>query len=188
MDSMTKILVTLALAVLVGAGVSGWAQEAKQTPPILSKESQAAAKAEKAQKPLPSQEELEAKFKSMLTKATLSGRWASTSGGVLGPEKEDKYTIESVGKVSGDSWVVNAKIKYNDREFIAPLPIKVRFAGDTPVIIVDDLAMPGGTRSYSARVMIYEHTYAGTWSGGEHSGMLYGTISNEKSGKATEQK
>ena len=186
MDSMTNILVTLALAVLVGAGVSAQAQETKQTSPTPSKESQAVAKP--AQKPLPSQEELEAKFKSMLTKATLSGRWASTTGGVLGPEKEDKYNIESVGKVSGDSWVVNAKIKYNDREFIAPLPIKVRWAGDTPVIIVDDLAMPGGTRSYSARVMIYENTYAGTWSGGEHSGMLYGTISNDKSGKATEQK
>ena len=181
---MTKILIALAMTVLVSAR----AQETKQTPPTPSKESQAVAKGEKAQKPLPSQEELEAKFKSMLTKATLSGRWASTTGGVLGPEKEDKYNIESVGKVSGDSWVVNAKIKYNDREFIAPLPIKVRFAGDTPVIIVDDLAMPGGTRSYSARVMIYEHTYAGTWSGGEHSGMLYGTISNEKKEKTTEQK
>lgn len=177
---MTKTLLALVLAGLVGTGMSARAQEPKQTAPSKP--------AIKSAKPLPSQEELEAKFKSMMTKATLSGRWASTTGGVLGPEKEDKYNIVSVGKVSGDSWVVNAKIKYNDREFIAPLPIKVLWAGDTPVIIVDDLAMPGGTRSYSARVMIYEHTYAGTWSGGEHGGMLYGTISNEKDEKAAEQK
>jgi hypothetical protein len=180
---MTKILLALASAALVASGMSARAQETK--PPTPSKESKPASKPEK---PLPSQEELEAKFKSMLTKATLSGRWASTKGGVLGSEKEDKYNIVSVGKISGDSWVVNAKIKYNDREFIAPLPIKVRFAGDTPVIIVDDLSMPGGTRSYSARVMIYEHTYSGTWSGGEHGGMLYGTISNEKDEKPAEQK
>jgi hypothetical protein len=177
---MTKTLLALALAGLAGSGMSAWAQETKQTAPTQP--------ASKPAKPLPSQEELEAKFKSMMTKATLSGRWASTTGGVLGPEKEDKYNIVSVGKVSGDSWVVNAKIKYNDREFIAPLPIRVRWAGDTAVIIVDDLAMPGGTRSYSARVMIYEHTYSGTWSGGEHSGMLYGTISKEKDEKAAEQK
>lgn len=181
---MTKMLVALTLAVLICSGANVRAQEPKGAPATPSKDQPA----KKPEKPLPSQEELEAKFKSMLTKATLSGRWASTTGGVLGSEKEDKYNIESVGKVSGDSWVVNAKIKYNDREFIAPLPIKVRFAGDTPVIIVDDLTMPGGNRSYSARVMIYEHTYAGTWSGGEHGGMLYGTISNEKNGKATEQK
>jgi hypothetical protein len=127
--------------------------------------------------------ELEAKFSAMLTNATLSGRWAALKEGALGEENEDKYHIVRVAKISGDSWVVHAKLKYNDREFIAPLPVKVRWAGDTPVMIVDNLAMPGGTRSYSARVMFYEHTYSGTWSGGDHGGMLYGTITNEKSEK-----
>jgi hypothetical protein len=134
-------------------------------------------------KPTLSQEELEAKFKAMLTNATLSGRWASIKDGALGPEKEDKYQIASVGKISGDSWVVNAKLKYNDREFIAPLPVKIKWAGDTAMIIVDNLSMPGGTRSYSARVMFYENTYSGTWSGGDHGGMLYGVISSDKNDK-----
>ncbi len=119
----------------------------------------------------------------MLTNATLSGRWASIKDGALGDEKEDKYQIVGVGKISGDSWVVNAKVKYNDREFVAPLPVKVKWAGDTPVLIVDNLTMPGGTRSYSARVMFFERTYSGTWSGGDHAGMLYGVITNEKSAR-----
>jgi hypothetical protein len=135
-------------------------------------------------KPLPPQDELESKFKTMLTKATLSGRWAPIKEGTLGDEKTDKYEIVSVGKVSGDSWVVNAKMKYGGREFVAPFPVKVRWAGDAAVLSVDNLQMPGGQNSYSARVMFYENTYAGTWSGGGHGGMLSGLITQAKDEKA----
>ena len=137
-----------------------------------------------ATKPTPSQDELEAKFKAMLTKATLSGRWAPIKDGALGAEKEDKYTIVSVGKVNGDSWVVNAKMKYGGNEFVAPIPVKVKWAGDTPVLIVDNLQIPGEHNAYSARVLFYEHTYAGTWSGGDHGGLLSGLITNEKEEKS----
>jgi hypothetical protein len=135
-------------------------------------------------KAIPSQEELEAKFKTMLTKATLAGRWAPIKNGTLGEEKEDKYEIVSVGKVNGDSWVVNAKMKYGGREFVAPFPVKVRWAGDAAVLSVENLQMPGGQNSYSARVMFFENTYAGTWSGGGHGGMLSGLITQEKDEKA----
>ena len=131
-----------------------------------------------------SQEELEARFKAMLTKATLSGRWAPIKDGSLGEEKQDKYNIVSVNKVSGDSWIVHAKMKYNDREFVAPIPVKVKWAGDTAVLIVDNMTIPGGQRSYSARVLFYDHTYAGTWSGGDHGGLLNGLITNEKDAPA----
>jgi hypothetical protein len=135
-------------------------------------------------KPIPSSEELEAKFKAMLTKATLTGRWTPIKDGALGAEKQDKYTIVSAGKVNGDSWVVNAKMKYGEREFVAPIPVKVKWAGDTAVLIVDNMQMPGGQTSYSARVLFYEHTYAGTWSGGDHGGLLSGIITNEKEEKS----
>lgn len=140
------------------------------------------------EKPKLSAEELEAKFKAMLTKAALTGRWASTKGGVLGPEKEDTYHIASVSKVSGDSWIVNAKMKYGEREFVLPLPVTVKWAGDTAVLIVDNLSMPGGRRSYSARVLFHENTYAGTWSGGDSGGLLSGIIANEKEEKPAEAK
>ena len=170
---MSKIPLVIIAALSFAIGLHGQDQKAVAPAPA---------------KPALPPEELEAKFKAMLTNATLSGRWASIKDGTLGEEKEDKYHIVSVGKVSGDSWVVNAKIKYNDREFVAPLPVKVKWAGDTPVLIVDNLTMPGGNRSYSARVMFYEHTYSGTWSAGDHGGMLYGVISNEKAGKSKEAK
>jgi hypothetical protein len=168
---MTRLLfVVLAFAWFL-TGKEVLADDAKDTISAAPKE---------ASKPIPTSEDLEAKFKAMLTKATLSGRWAPLKDGALGSEKEDKYNIVSVGKISGDSWVVNARMQYKEREFVAPIPVKVRWAGDTPVLILDDFKLPGSQNPYSARVMFYEHTYAGTWFAGDHGGLLSGVISNEK--------
>ena len=124
-------------------------------------------------------EQLEASFKAMLTKATMSGRWCSTKEGKLGPEKEDKYTIVSASKVNGAKWIINARIQFNKKEMVVPIPVEVKWAGDTAVLSVDKLQYPGGG-TYSARVLFYEHTYAGTWSGGDHGGLISGIITNEK--------
>ena len=41
-----------------------------------------------------------------------------------------------------------------------PLPVSIKWAGDTPVITLTDLSIPGmGT--YSARVVLYRDQYAG---------------------------
>ena len=132
-------------------------------------------------KPIPklSQEELEAIFKTTLTKATLKGRWCSIKGSQLGPEQEDKYTINSVLKIGGDHWLINARIQYGKKDIVAPIPVQVKWAGDTPVITLDKVGV-AGSGEYSARVMIYDKTYAGTWSGGDHGGLLNGVITNEK--------
>jgi hypothetical protein len=111
----------------------------------------------------------------------MSGRWIPVKDGVLGAEKEDKYAIVSVEKVSGNDWVINARMRNN----VLPVPVKVMWAGDTAVIIVDNLQIPGagnyGGTAYSARVLIYENTYAGTWSGGDHGGLLSGLITKSPS-------
>ena len=167
----TKSLFTFALTALLGAG--GSLAPAQETKP-------AAATATAQAKPKLTQEELEAKFKATLTKATMSGRWCGIKDGKLTPEKEDKYTIVSVAKLGGEAWVISARIQYGQKDFTVPLPVQVKWAGDTPVITVDNLAMPGGGNSYSARVLIYDKTYAGTWSGGDHVGLLNGVITNEK--------
>ncbi len=124
-------------------------------------------------------EQLEARFKATLTKATMAGRWCAIKDGALSPEKEDKYTIIGITKMSGDMWVINARIQYNKKDMVAPIPVQVKWAGDTPVIIVEKLPMPGGG-TYSARVLVFENTYAGTWNGGDHGGLLNGIITNEK--------
>ena len=143
--------------------------------------------ASEAPKLKPDQDQLEATFKAALTKATLSGRWCSVLADgkkpegklKLSPDKDEKYTIVGVSKLKGDSWLIRARIQYGKVDVVAPIPIQVKWAGDTPVIVVDKMTMPGGG-TYSARVMIYENTYAGTWSGGDHGGLLNGVINHEK--------
>ena len=131
-------------------------------------------------RPKLTQEELEAKFKATMTKATMSGRWCGIKDGKLTPEKEDKYTIVSVNKLGGEAWIIQSRIQYGDKDFTVPIPVLVKWAGDTPVITVDGMAMPGGKMAYSARVIVYDKTYAGTWSGGDHVGLMNGVITNEK--------
>ena len=174
---LASVLATIVLALSVGAQ----AQEAKKTDPAAGaaakpSEASTAAGGEKAK---PTAEELEARFKATLTKATFSGRWCGIKDGKLTPEKEDKYTITSVTKLGGDAWIIHARIQYGQIDVVAPIPVRVKWAGDTPVITLDNIGIPGGN-SYSARVLVYNKTYAGTWSGGDHAGLLNGIITNEK--------
>ena len=167
----TKSFSVALTAVLLAAISSAPAQESKRAdskPPAT------------VPAPKLSQDELEAKFKATMTKATMSGRWCGIKDGKLTPEKEDKYTIVSVSKLGGEAWIISARIQYGDKDFTVPLPVQVKWAGDTPVITVDGMAMPGGKTAYSARVLVYDNTYAGTWSGGDHGGLMNGIITNEK--------
>jgi hypothetical protein len=173
LPAASSILIALVLGLPPGAGSRVSGQDAPK--PTTSETPAASASA----KPKLTQEELEAKFKTTLTKATLAGRWCGIKDGKLTSEKEDKYTIVSVNKLGGEAWIINARIQYGTKDFVAPIPILVKWAGDTPVLTLDNVGLPGGN-SYSARVLIYEKTYAGTWSGGDHAGLLNGVITNSQ--------
>jgi len=179
----------LSLSILICAAVftTDRACAQNQKPRDAAEKPKEGSAANTQEKAAPSSEEVEAKFKATFIRATMSGRWCSIRDGVLGPEKEDKYTIIGVTKVGGDKWIINARIQYNKRDIVAPIPVQVKWAGDTPVLIVDKIPVPGGG-VYSARVLIYGHTYAGSWSGGDHAGLLNGMITNEPEEKATETK
>jgi len=122
------------------------------------------------------QAKLEAALTKMLSGATLEGSFTSTHAG-SDPAKlsRDKYTLGQVRKVSGDVWQIPARIQYGDKDITLPIVLPIRWAGDTPVVTVDDLPMPGfGT--VSARVMFFEGHYAGYWKHGDHGGNMFGVI------------
>jgi hypothetical protein len=125
------------------------------------------------------QEELETKFKKTLTDATMIGSWYLVAEGKAGEPKEDKYTITGATKLFGENWLIHARVQYGKADFTAPFPVKVKWAGDTPVITVDEVGILGGAK-FSARVLIYGGTYAGTWSGGGHAGLMSGVIAKAK--------
>jgi hypothetical protein len=130
-----------------------------------------------------SKEQLEKKFAEMLSGATLKGYY-TTGRDNNGPPKEDKYSIESVTKLSGDLFLFRVKIQYAGQNTVVPLPLRVLWAGDTPVITLDKLSIPGfGT--FTARVMFFDGQYLGTWDGDNHGGMMYGTYSKEASKDAS---
>lgn len=123
--------------------------------------------------------ELERAFEEQMTGATLAGSWqmteAADDGAKLGPAHPDQYAIAGVEKVGDDDWLITARIQFDDKDVTIPVAVRVLWAGDTPVITLDNAGLPGlGT--YSARVMIHHGCYAGTWFGGGHGGVLSGQV------------
>ena len=120
-----------------------------------------------------SQVERNRAFAESMSNVTLVGNSTRLSGDrMFGPEH---YYIDGVTHVSGDTWLFRTRLKYHDNEIPVPIPISVQWAGDTPVITLTDLAIPG-VGTYTARVVLYRDQYAGTWSGGKTGGQLFGKI------------
>jgi len=169
---LVRFIIPIIVVTWLGVGEQASGQNQVTEPPKDSRKSTTA-----TNKPLPS--DPEERFIALFTNATLSGRWARLKDGVLGEERTgDKYTIVSVVKRDGDSWTVNAKMKYGEKELILPVPVRMKFTGDTAVLMVEDLGMPGGG-TYTARLLIFERTYSGTWKDQRGGGMLYGTIASQ---------
>lgn len=127
--------------------------------------------------------ELEKEFREALTNVTFRGRWCLIKDGELGPEREETYTIRTAMKAGGDNWLIFARVQFGDKDVTLPVPVQVKWAGDTPVITVTDVNLPGlGT--YSARVLVYRDTYAGSWFGKTYGGLMSGQIvQNPKPGE-----
>jgi hypothetical protein len=118
--------------------------------------------------------ELEKKFSESLSGATLDGYFTETPGDEAKP-RPSKYVISSVSKIKDDLWLFQARIQYGEHDVTVPIPLVVRWAGDTPVITLDNAGIPG-FGSFTARVLIYDNSFAGMWSDGNHRGELYGRV------------
>jgi len=125
----------------------------------------------------PDQAELEKKFAEDLSGVVFSGSYSVTTGGQEKPAQMEKYTITRVSKVKEkqDTWLFSTRIQYGKTDLTLPLVLNVKWAGDTPVITLTNLAIPAlGT--FTSRVLIYGDRYAGTWQHGKTGGHLWGRI------------
>jgi len=109
----------------------------------------------------------------MMTGVTLVGH--STRFDQEGVSGEERYAIDKVSKLAGETWMFQTRLKYGSHEIPVPIPLQIQWAGDTPVITMTDLAIPG-VGTYTARVLLYRNQYAGTWSGGSVGGQVFGKI------------
>jgi hypothetical protein len=131
---------------------------------------------DEAAKPVRTQEELEKEFAETMSGATLIGRFTTREMGEDKPLAEDRYTLGKVYKLKNGLWSFETRIQYGEHDVKLPLALEVKWAGDTPVITLDDVLVPGlGT--FTSRVLVHNDEYAGTWSGGNHGGQLFGRIS-----------
>lgn len=123
--------------------------------------------------PANERERLAVEFERTLTGATLVGRFSSLRSDRIGG---DRYTIAKVTRLPAGIWLIHTRIQYGGNDYTAPVPVRVEWAGDTPVITLTDVGIPGrGT--FTARVLFYREQYAGTWSSSEgHGGQMWGRI------------
>lgn len=123
----------------------------------------------------PSAEELEQRFADMLDGARLVGHFS-----VTGPEGEslpqdDRYTVSRIERMEDGRFLFVASMSYGDEDVAIPMPFDVEWAGDTPVITLTEQTIPGlGT--FTARVLVYDGFYAGTWWHGPVGGHLWGRV------------
>lgn len=163
------VVVVSAAALMLGDSVSGQETPATEAPAAqASQESTPATVDEETQKRY-------AAFEEMLKGVKLTGRFSIIGRDGGRASNEEEYYISRVTKsAEGDFWVFNARIKYGDNDYTIPLPIEVKWAGDTPVVTMTDFTILG-QGPFSARVVFYDGKYAGTWSHGEVTGHLIGT-------------
>jgi hypothetical protein len=116
------------------------------------------------------------RFTERMSNVKLIGRFTIIGKKEDGPLAKEEYTIRKVEKLpEGDQWLFLARIKYGQHDLELPLPLDVKWAGDTPVITLDDLTIPGlGT--FSSRVVLHDDKYSGTWRHDKVSGHLFGVI------------
>jgi hypothetical protein len=128
-----------------------------------------------------------AELEKTLAHAALVGHFTVT-GEAEGNQEESKLTSEryelgEVKHLGNNQWLIQSRIKYGDHDVTVPLTLPIRWAGDTPMICLDEMPIPGlGT--FTARVMIYRDHYAGFWSGADHGGHLFGTIERDENKEA----
>jgi hypothetical protein len=121
-----------------------------------------------------------------LTGSRFIGSYSIDSQG-FGALKEEAYTISKVEKLpEADAYRLTARIQYGDTDGEFPMDLKILWAGNTPVITLDQVWIPGlGT--FSARVLILKNRYSGTWDHDAVGGHLFGRIekvAGEKAGDA----
>src|SRR5262245_4103782 len=83
----------------------------------------------------PDRAALEKQFAEKMSYAKMVGSWSMW-------DKEDKpmsdsYTLGKVTHNEGDNWTFEARIQFGKVDVTVPVPVLVKWAGDTPVITVD---------------------------------------------------
>lgn len=156
------------LLLLAPLALLGWSlAPAAEDPPAPAADAPAAS-------PVPDRETLIREFEKTMSGASLVGYFTINGKEEERGLKAETYHLKSVKKLKhGDFWQFEWEYGKEGKTFA--LPLEIKWAGDTPVIALTDVLVPGkGT--FTARVLFYNREYAGTWSAADHGGRLFGKV------------
>ena len=124
-------------------------------------------------------QERDAKFAALLEGARMEGKFNLNSASGESAAQVDLYSVSELRRGEGDTWIFEYTMSYGQGpdgpKQTVPIPVRVEWAGDTPVLTMTDQTVEGlGT--FTVRVMIHEERYAGTWSNGTVGGHMWGRI------------
>ena len=88
----------------------------------------------------------------------------------------ERYEIARVTKVGDHEWRFDVRITYLSVDVTLPVTVPIVWAGDTPMVSITDVSIPGLGDQFTARVFFYKDRYAGSWDHGPSGGLMYGTI------------
>jgi hypothetical protein len=118
----------------------------------------------------------EAAFEQSMRNVVMEGFFTVTGRGDDGKLRPERYEVSKAVKVAGNLWTIHARIQYGDHDFTAPVPVQLLWAGDTPVISLTDIELPGSKGGFTARIVFYRDHYSGMWWHGETGGNQFGRI------------
>ena len=122
-----------------------------------------------------SQADLDREFSELLSGANLVGQFTIITPAGETPMQPDSYSISKISKMEDGRWLFTASMSFGNNAIAVPMPFDVEWAGDTPMITLTDQTIEGlGT--FSARVLIYDGLYAGTWKHDVAGGHMWGRI------------
>ena len=123
----------------------------------------------------PGDQSREAKLAAYLSGVKFVGTFTVSGNAERPPEPESYYILSAEKMDDGDWWKLTARIKYSTHDVTIPMAMEIKWAGETPVITVDQMLVPGlGT--FDARVLIRKGSYAGTWAHDDIGGQLFGRL------------
>lgn len=125
-------------------------------------------------------------FVEQLSNVTLTGVYTVDGKADIQP-KPESYVIESVRKAVGNLWTFNVRIKYGKTDARLPVTVPVSWAGNTPMVSLENATIPGLGTEFSAKVIFDGDRYAGTWAHGKFGGHMYGSIKKNKDEKQEEE-
>ena len=186
---MTRSLICLSLLFAASSCLAAEPESGTKAAPV-----QAVGDAKKPADPAASKSDAEQAareeaFGKLMSGATLEGQFTARDR-ADGKMANDKYTLGKVTKVAGekDLWNFETRIEYGGKDFTVPIAVRVVWSGDTPVITLDKLTIPGAG-TFTSRVMIFNNQYAGMWDGsGNHGGLMFGKVTPAKAADKKEEK